>query len=95
MSDKKPDDDGGPAFPGHAYVSAGSSGEVRPVVWQGMSLRAWLTGQALVGLLANPEHPQEALRESGRNGGSVCDATARYCVAYADAMISELAKEKP
>jgi hypothetical protein len=43
MKSEQPIDDGGPAFPSH-----GSMGEV---VTEGMSLRNWLAGQAVPGLI--------------------------------------------
>ena len=41
--------DGGPAFPIHARLTAPDG-----VAWRGMSLRDWFAGQALVGLVINP-----------------------------------------
>jgi hypothetical protein len=56
--------DGGPAFPKHGYVGR-----------DGMTLRDWFAGQALVGLIADPS----------RDGST--DDRARYAYAYADAML--------
>jgi len=72
--------DGGPAFPipGHANPGLLKSAKSVP----GMSLRAWLAGQALVGLIG-PEDVSEA----------VVIMNSRLAVLYADAMLAELEKE--
>jgi len=44
------EDDGGPAFP------LQSIGPEYPPGYAGMSLRDWFAGQALAGILANPNH---------------------------------------
>jgi len=69
MKDEKKIEDGGPAFP-----AIGS--ETFPSDPQGMSLRDWFAGQALVGLLSDPEC----------GGGS--EALARTSYSIADAMLS-------
>ena len=75
-------DDGGSAFPVHAnHVVFGD--KVVAAHEPGMSLRAWLAGQALQGYLA------------GRNynnvpGSYTPEKVARDCCAYADAVIAEL-----
>ncbi len=66
-----------PAFP----VSWQQAGQM--VAEPGMSLRAYLAGQALAGVLANPS--LDASFE-----GYASDA-----VQYADALLAELAKAKP
>lgn len=48
MSEK----DGGPAFPVPNYVNA--QGETYESTPRGMSLRDWFAGQALAGILADP-----------------------------------------
>ena len=65
-------DDGGPAFPG----SANQNNEYSDTMHRGMSLRAWLAGQALVGLLSevsdgsggfprdDPRKPYEGAKET-------------------------------
>jgi len=67
--------DGGPAFPTHYVCMPGAPDA-------GMSLRAWLAGQALVGLIG-PEDVSEA----------VVIMNSRLAVLYADAMLAELEKE--
>lgn len=59
---------------------------------EGMSLRAWLAGQAMCGWAAGRNHPM-----SGEDLVSQCDASrpehvAAGCVRYADAIIAELEK---
>lgn len=75
--------DGGRAFPAHVqYLHAGGTGDE---YFPGMSLRAWLSGQALDGYL------------SGRNNikaenpsNFVAERVAKDCCRYADALIAEL-----
>jgi hypothetical protein len=67
-----------PAFPdpSHAnpqYVTEGRAG---------MTIRTWLAGQALQGILANCDIDATSNEESH----------ARYCVNHADALIAELNK---
>ena len=74
-------DDGGPAFPRPAYTTYGHPGGAKdhPAV-KGMSLRDYFAGQALQGMMANPEKDYYAV-----------DA-AREAYAYADAMLAERSK---
>lgn len=53
-----PIQDGGPAFPVVVPEIRGPDGEGIREGWQepGMSLRDWFAGQAMVGLLANPNY---------------------------------------
>lgn len=77
MSDEKTIDDGGPAYsrPGVWYIDMGGLVEIAPTVG-GMSLRAWLAGQALSNRgFATPIE----LRD-----------TADLCVMAADAIIERL-----
>lgn len=74
--------DGGPAFPARKYNDSDLQGE--PTIYMpGMSLRDYFAGQALIGLLAFP-HSHRDTR---------IDTFAENAVAYADALIAELAKE--
>ena len=73
-------DNGGPAFPSH-----GAMGEV---AHEGMRLRDYFAGQALHGLMANPEGPVQ--RSSQRGWEFVnCKPDEVACLAYymADAML--------
>lgn len=72
MSENK--NDGGSAFPSH-----GTMGEV---VCEGMTLRDWFAGQALIGL-ARSEHFESNLK---------LDVLAKFCYEYADSMIAEREK---
>ena len=82
--------DGGPAFPqsgtvspsGGMYVSVDHGGG-------GMSLRAWLAGMAMQGLLANPFYAEQ---NAGMERGCP-DELARACICNTDALIAELEKE--
>lgn len=76
-------DDGGPAFPSH-----GTMGEV---VHEGMSLRAWLAGNALASGLVRDTYPEWQLQAwfGSRNGLTREEITARAAFAFADAMIQQ------
>ena len=71
--------DNGPAFP-VPMVPHDSQGGYTEVRWQGMSLRAYFAGQAMVGLLAG------GADDNFRDAPS----TAMDCVDYADALIAAL-----
>lgn len=83
-------DKGGPAFP------SGAARRVRDVEGQwtvvpsegsdGMTLRDWFAGQALAGLLANPEL---AKAMDGREG---TDPAALLAFAFADSMLEQRKK---
>jgi hypothetical protein len=80
MTDKI--DDGGPAFPPMAPLE--SWGDPK----QGMSLRDWFAGQALAGLLADPN-------EGPQDDETLEDAISRIAegaYSYADAMLEARAK---
>ncbi len=80
MSEKKKD--GGPAFPEIRIRQDGDPCYCPPtkVYYRGMSLRAYFAGQALTGLLADPNF--------GRDW--TLARTAKHVCAVADAMITEL-----
>lgn len=65
---------GGPAFP--CYDGSGLS-------CTGMSMRQYYAGQAMMGLLANPNNSKEFSHE-----------IAEWAVMQADALLAELAKEE-
>ena len=69
--------DGGPAFPVAPFADA--NGQIQ---WgtAGMTLRAYFAGQALLGLLSDP------------NNMSNAEVNAQGAVVSADALIAELAK---
>lgn len=74
--------DGGPAFPAAAHVDPRQPSTLLCGASQGMSLRDWFAGQALIGLLAN----------ANLNGGLWAIA-ARDAYNAADAMIA--ARKQP
>lgn len=82
-------DDGGPAFPNTARPMAGEMTE-----W-GMSLRAWLAGKALQGLLSNPGGPIQA---NGMSGWDFTNCTpsnvVSLAIGLADATIEALKGEE-
>ena len=68
--------------PDGGVVSQGTNGGYYPVRHQGMSLRDWLAGQALAGMMANCDG-------TGMNGWlGVQDLAAQYAYQQADAMIA-------
>jgi hypothetical protein len=82
-------DDGGPAFPLSFPVDLDELSMNDPIKhlvnqldsWQGMTLRDWFAGQALQGILSNPNSGDCTFRE--------------YCneaLTYADAMLEERKK---
>lgn len=87
--------DGGPAFPGGAVVMhADGYARTSPPKDGGMSLRAWLTGQALAGLTANAsllEHLRESDDISDR---AFALSVAAGAVAMADAALELLTKDQ-
>ena len=82
--------DGGPAFP----VLVGSGGEVNPTFSDGMSLRAWLTGQALGDIPWKQciEVSEEWNGEDGSMLKHIIEIKAKLAVMQADAAIAELEK---
>ena len=71
--------DGGQAFPSHPMLySSADQGEA-----QGMSLRDWFAGQALMGILAG--HFADTVPHDDIGGGS---EAAQYAYQYADAMLA-------
>lgn len=66
-------DDGGPAYPCEAYQCPQDTETTK---YRGMSLRDWFAGQALAGLLADP------------NGSGDMDAITRGTYMLADKMLS-------
>ncbi len=72
-------DNGGPAFPGTEHTFYDGVPQVG-ADHQGMSLRDWFAGQALAGLIANPN--RDATR--GKKG---VEPIAQYAYEYADAML--------
>ena len=70
-------DDGGPAFPRIANLSVEKM--------DGMTMRQWYKGQALIGLVIATENPNQPL------GWSV-EMVASAAGDYADAMLAEDAK---
>lgn len=86
-------DDGGQAFP-RSYISGnagggGAGGGGQPSS-SGMSLRDYFAGQALTGILGNPQTPKTA-NKNGRISFVAVDAS-RAAYEAADAMIAERAK---
>jgi len=74
-------DNGGPVFPGEQIAFTASGHRMTLGHHNGMSLRAWLAGQAMNGLLA------------ADLGVEMTAAIAKQAVAQADALLAEL--EKP
>lgn len=77
----EPIDDGGSAFP-FGQISEITGQPINGYFSAGMSLRAWLAGQALAGALANPH-------ASGDVDANI-DLIARGACMLADAVIAEL-----
>ena len=79
--------DGGPAYPCEIESGANMFGDrAPPQAWEGMSLRDWFAGQALVGLLANPNYMM-ATTEDTRG-------VVMMSFAAADAMLKAREKSK-
>lgn len=79
MEQKNKIDDGGPAFPTGETLDA--NGDIFDYMVRGMSLRAWLAGQAMAGYRANP-HDNLI--------GADQEKVAEWSVADADAIIAAL-----
>lgn len=77
-------DDGGPAFPPNAGWEDDDSGG------RGMSLRDWFAGQALAGMLADPN---VAIGDADEAEERKCDLRLGRCsYRIADAMLAERGK---
>ena len=87
-------EDGGPAYP-HLGLYRGAGGDLHPAPTQhgGMSLRAWLAGQALAGLVANPGGPIQANAMSGWSyTNCTIEQVADEACRIADAMLVSLSE---
>lgn len=83
MSEK---DDGGAAFPGRsAYRDSAQGGYTFAV--DGMSLRDWLAGHALAGMLSDVGNITAMLGESKRRDVAIAVICAENSYAAADAML--------
>jgi len=85
---------GGPAFPSEPtrYILGGSggAGELKPAGYPGMTLRDWFAGQAMQGLLAEPQ-PDDGEPELGL-GREYATNAAKAAYRLADAMLAERSK---
>lgn len=92
MTDKT---DGGPAFPPpHPYQNV--NGDWFYPEQPGMSLRDWFAGQALAGIMANPERWKQIVEDytSGKKTYEQCsEANAVKAYSLADAMIAERSRK--
>jgi hypothetical protein len=83
--------DGGPAFP-HVY-DVWEDNKTRTIhVYPGMSLRDYFAGQALAGIMANPERWKQIAEDykSGKKTYDQCSAAnANKAYSIADAMIAQ------
>lgn len=82
--------DGGPAFPSAALPDATDE---RNFQRDGMSLRDWFAGQALVALMSNPGWVKGLDEVVGRAGCSFKASLAANVYAVADAMLAERTKK--
>lgn len=82
--------DGGPAYPSPGYDGGADVEECRTYPIPGMSLRDWLTGVAMQGLVRFVEDGGWGSPEEGR-----IENIAMTACSFADAVLVELAKEKP
>lgn len=76
---------GGSAFPLPPFVDGGRTYQYPEA---GMTLRQWYAGQALAGIMANPESPTDENGKEAEDEASV----AKVAFAFADAMIAEGSK---
>lgn len=84
-------DNGGPAFPRAASRIQFSSGDVEyHEAAEGMSLRDWFAGQALIGLM----HSDSARAEFDLKGGFIQEHAARLAYLCADALLSARARNE-
>lgn len=79
--------DGGPAFPNMGGALRGGDGTE-----SGMSIRAYLAGQAVAGLNLE-EWIDRVLKDESMNSEKAYGVIATYAVGVADALIAELNKE--
>jgi hypothetical protein len=79
--------DGGPIYPEPAYIAAPDEQGDRVVVMasDGMSLRDWFAGQAMIGLMS-------AFGEPGLRGEGWAQRVAADSYALADALLAERSK---
>ena len=90
MAENKPIDDGGPAFPLPTEVSQNHFGN--PDGYLGMSLRDWFAGQALAGLLANPDWSENEICHRTSDKSAVIVQVAYQA---ADAMLAARKEPRP
>lgn len=83
--------DGGPAFPRAPFDVNDYTGDGSP----GMSLRDWFAGQALAGIMANPERWRDIQRRYDKGEMTYDDASksnAAKAYSIADAMLAARAR---
>lgn len=87
MTSPKKIDDGGAAFPGMNLRCVKYDGTpVWDIPFQGMTLRDWLAGQALIGFVGAYNCSDEPIAES-------CAKAAELAYMLSDAMLAERSKE--
>lgn len=87
--------DGGPAFPTDSWERPAEYADQMLVRSGGMTLRAYLAGRAMAGLMARPDErvcPTDRLNGFKEWRAEMLQANARLCCAMADALIAELGK---
>lgn len=88
--------DGGPAFPRAASEyepnELRSDGLIAALPYNGMSLRDWYAGQALIGMLSNDEFIKAMVLEELTNKTKHHKSAAIGAYRFADAMIAEREK---
>ena len=87
---EQPKNDGGPAFPypKQQIDSVEMEGHVEVIFGHpGMSLRDWLAGQALVGILSNKESLDACVRMSLSRKEPTVLTIGKFAYEHADAML--------
>lgn len=80
-----------PAFP-HSFKNASM---ITARDWDGLSKREHIAALALQGLLADSEFMFSAVELGHETGGTDVPLVAHMATIYADALLKELAKERP